>query len=281
MPTAPTTLDGFRAQLQDLMPTLPKRMKQCAEYLGANPERIAVSTVAELAAGAEVQPSALMRFCQLMGFSGFSDMQKMFREVYSPALPDYGTRLSNLRDRGAGSPSALLAEFVDAGRMSLENLTHTVDSRVLDQSVEALASAQMIHVVGLRRAFPVASYLSYAFEKMGIAAMLHDGTGKLDHSHAVRARRCGDRHHLCPLQHRNRRHGPGRRRPWPARGGHHRHRDEPGAIARHSALVGVRGRLLVLSARSRPPCPLRSPLRWLLARGARVKIEFKACILPF
>jgi DNA-binding MurR/RpiR family transcriptional regulator len=186
MPTAPTSLDAFRAQLQDLMPTLPKRMKQCAEYLRANPERIAVSTVAELATGAGVQPSALMRFCQLMGFSGFSDMQKMFREVYSPALPDYGTRLSNLRNRGAGSPSALLAEFVDAGRMSLENLTHTVDSRVLDQSVEALAGAQVIHIVGLRRAFPVASYLSYAFEKMGIAAMLHDGTGKLDHSHAIR-----------------------------------------------------------------------------------------------
>ena len=37
-----------------------------------NPDRVAVSTVAELAAAADVQPSALMRFCQELGFSGFS-----------------------------------------------------------------------------------------------------------------------------------------------------------------------------------------------------------------
>jgi DNA-binding MurR/RpiR family transcriptional regulator len=52
--------------------------------------------------------------------------------------------------------------------------------------VTHLGRADMIHVVGFRRAFPVASYLAYALEKMDIAAMLHDGTGKLDHAHAVR-----------------------------------------------------------------------------------------------
>lgn len=183
---APQTVDGFHKRLQDISSDLPKRMRECASYLAENTDRIAVSTVAELASGAGVQPSAMMRFCQVMGFKGFSEMQKLFRTAYAPGLPDYETRLANLRDRGAGSPSALLAEFVDAGRMSLENLVNSVDSRVLDEAVEALSHAGMIHVVGLRRAFPVASYLIYALEKMQIPAMLHGGTGKLDHSHALR-----------------------------------------------------------------------------------------------
>ncbi len=182
----PQNIEEFNDRLKTVSTGLPKRLRQCAEYLAENVDRIAVSTVAELAAAADVQPSAMMRFCQIMGFSGFSEMQRLFRSIYSSALPDYSVRLANLRDRGADSPSALLAEFVDAGRMSLERLATAVDARLLDQAVASLASAQMIHLVGLRRSFPVAAYLSYAFEKMQVPAMLHDMTGRMDYRQALR-----------------------------------------------------------------------------------------------
>ncbi|MCZ8334874.1 MAG: MurR/RpiR family transcriptional regulator [Rhodobacteraceae bacterium] len=185
--TAPASIDEFRLRLAEVTDTLPKRLRQCAEHIAANTDRIAVSTVAELAAGADVPPSALMRFCQILGFSGFSEMQRLFREAYSPGWPDYATRLKNLKEGGAGSPAALLAEFVEAGRLSLEQLAKTVDEAALAQAVAQLAQAGTLHVVGLRRAYPVASYLTYVFEKMQVPAMLHDGAGKLDHRHAMRA----------------------------------------------------------------------------------------------
>jgi DNA-binding MurR/RpiR family transcriptional regulator len=183
---APRTAEEFRARLADLLEDLPRRMRQFADYIALNTDRIAVSTVADLAAGADVPPSAVMRFCQLLGFSGFSQMQRMFRGAYSPGWPDYATRLSNLQQSGAGSPSALLGEFIEAGRLSLEGLTNSVDEAALAQAVEVLAKAETIHVMGLRRAFPVACYLAYAFEKMAVPAMLHDGVGKLDHRFALR-----------------------------------------------------------------------------------------------
>lgn len=68
----PATADEVREQTLKVMATLPKRLRQCADYMLTHPEKIAVSTVAELDAGAGVQPSALMRFCQVVGFSGFS-----------------------------------------------------------------------------------------------------------------------------------------------------------------------------------------------------------------
>lgn len=183
---APDTIDAFEARLVEVTPSLPKRLRQCADYIAANTDRIAVSTVAELAAGAGVPPSALMRFCQIIGFSGFSEMQRLFRDNYAQGRPDYATRLRNLREMGGGSASALLAEFVEAGRQSLEALAREVDEAALDIAIGHLAKAGLIHVAGFRRAYPVASYLAYAFEKMDIPAMLHDGTGKLDHSHALR-----------------------------------------------------------------------------------------------
>ena len=183
---APASIDDFRSRLADLIDQLPRRLRQCADHIAANEDRIAVSTVADLAAGADVPPSALIRFCQILGFSGFSEMQRLFRGAYVPGWPDYATRLADLKLGGAGSPTALLAEFIEAGRLSLESLAASVDDAVLGRAVAELAVADTIHIVGLRRAFPVASYLAYVFEKMLVPAMLHDGIGRLDHRFALR-----------------------------------------------------------------------------------------------
>ena len=183
---APATIEEFRERLAAISQGLPRRLRQCADHIAANIDRIAVSTVAELAAGADVPPSALMRFCQILGYSGFSEMQKLFRDAYLPGFPDYSTRLQNLKQGGAGTPSALLGEFIEAGRLSLEALAKSADEAALAQAVTLLSAADTIHVIGLRRAFPVAAYLAYVFDKMAVPAMLHDGTGKLDHRHALR-----------------------------------------------------------------------------------------------
>lgn len=185
-PAAPETLEALFRMIAERSETMPKRLRQCAEYIAQYPDRVAVSTVAELAIAAEVQPSAMMRFCQELGFRGFSQMQRLFREEYARNWPDYATRLQNLRTLGQQSPGAMLAEFVEAGRASLEKLMTSVEPEMLDRAVEVLSAAPMIHLVGYRRAFPVASYLSYALEKMSIPCFLHTGVGKLNSSHALR-----------------------------------------------------------------------------------------------
>ncbi|TKT82548.1 MurR/RpiR family transcriptional regulator [Aquamicrobium sp. LC103] len=183
--SAPASVEEFMDRMVEQSDELPKRLRQCVDYVAANQDRIAFSTVAEMAEGAGVPPSAFMRFCQVFGFSGFSQMQRLFRESYAQR-PDYATRLKKLRESGAGSPSALLAEFVEAGCLSLENLAKTIDPRTLDAATKTLAEANMVHIVGLRRAFSVASYFAYAFEKMNVPALLHDNVGRLGRHHAIR-----------------------------------------------------------------------------------------------
>lgn len=182
---APRDLNQFNQKLLEISEGLPKRLRQCADYVGRNTDIIAISTVADLSKGAGVQPSAFMRFCSLMGFSGYSEMQRLFRETHTQRWPDYSTRLKNLRANDGESPLALLADFADAGRISLENLTRTIDEDTLEHAVAELAEAPMIHIVGLSRAFPVATYLAYAFEKMDVPAMLHGKLGNLQCRHAI------------------------------------------------------------------------------------------------
>ena len=181
----PGSVDELRARITEIGATLPKRLQQAAEYVLNNPEKIAVSTVAELSDQAGVAPSAFMRFCQTLGFSGFSSMQKLYRDAYAQSWPDYATRLERLRERGGG-PAQLLGHFIEAGHKSLASLSETVDLSALDRAVDLLVKAATIHVVGLRRSYPAASYLAYVFEKMEIPVMLHNGVGGVAHRHAIR-----------------------------------------------------------------------------------------------
>ncbi len=181
----PATADEVRARVLAVLPSLPRRLAQCADHLLKHPERIAVSTVAALAAGAGVRPSALMRFCQVIGFSGYSEMQRLFRHDYAERWPDYATRLERMHTRGGGT-APLLLDFVGAGHKSLHLLAETLDYSAFERAVALLGAARTVHLVGLRRSFPVASYLSYVFEKMQIPVVLHAAPGGLEAASAVR-----------------------------------------------------------------------------------------------
>lgn len=175
--TPPASVEAFRDRLASLSGQLPRRLQQCADYLADHADKIALSTVAQIAKGADVPPSAVMRFCQVLGFSGFAELQRLFRSALPAGLPDYATRLANLKAGPRGAPAALVAEFVDAGRQSLEALAQDLDETTLEQAVSCLSAAHTIHLAGLRRSFPVVAYLAYVFEKLEIPAHLHAGTG--------------------------------------------------------------------------------------------------------
>lgn len=186
VPLPPDTVDAFRDRLAQLAGKLPRRLQQCADHLANHSDRIALSTVAQIADGAGVPPSAVMRFCQVLGFSGFAEMQRLFREALPTGLPDYATRLANLKSGPKDAPAALVGEFVEAGRLSLEALAQGLNETLLDQAVACLSHAGTIHLAGLRRSFPVVAYLAYVFEKLEIPALLHDRTGGLDQRAALR-----------------------------------------------------------------------------------------------
>ena len=179
-PLPPKDFEGLQDRLAEIQAGLPKRLRQCADYVLREPDRVAFATVAEAATTAQVKPSAMIRFSKLLGFSGFTEMQRVFQARLSGSWPDYSTRLDTLRASGDDTPGRLLADFVDVSHASLDRLPVTLTEEGLRAAVSALAGAGCIHVIGLRRAFSVATYLAYALEKVGRPVVLHDRIGELD-----------------------------------------------------------------------------------------------------
>ena len=63
--------------------SLPRQLKRIASYMSQQSDRIMVDRISDIARECEVHPSAIVRFSQRFGFSGFSEMQALFREAYT------------------------------------------------------------------------------------------------------------------------------------------------------------------------------------------------------
>jgi len=118
----------------------------------------------------------LIRLAQALGFSGFSDMQKVLVAALAAASPSYGERVHHLRAAGSGTGAmGLLKQATALSEMSLQNLMETVDAVALDRAAAILAKAPLVHVVGQRRSHPVAGYIAYGLTRSGKAARLMAG----------------------------------------------------------------------------------------------------------
>ncbi|WP_374368424.1 MurR/RpiR family transcriptional regulator [Dongia sp.] len=186
-PALPQDFDALRALTLARQSELPKRLAQVAEYALTHPDEIAFGTTTEIAAKAEVQPSTLVRFAKTLGYAGFSDLQEVFRSRLKDRWPNYQERLAALRqahDPRSGS-GALLDGFVGAAAASLQRLHKTTDPQAIDQAAEILARAETIYLLGQRRAFPIATYLAYAFAKLHIRTVLISNLASLGSEEAA------------------------------------------------------------------------------------------------
>ena len=175
---APRDYTGLRARIIARRDELPKRLAQVASFAVEHPDEIAFGTAASIAAKADVQPSTLIRFSQALGYGGFSELQAVFRQHLRERIPDYETRLRALSGTGSASKLALLFNsFCDAAERSVAALRTNLDAGLLDAAVDVLANARTIYLIGLRRSFPVVSYMAYAFGKLGVRHVLIDSVG--------------------------------------------------------------------------------------------------------
>jgi DNA-binding MurR/RpiR family transcriptional regulator len=148
---------------------------------------MAMETTAVIAERAEVQPSALIRFAKAFGYSGFSDMQRIFQAHVTDRSASYKERFRKAAEREAisgDSPGGMLREFCEANRNALEHLQDETDPQALERAVALLARAEYIYVMGQRRSFPVASYIYYNLTHLDCRAQLITGMGGMLLEHA-------------------------------------------------------------------------------------------------
>ncbi|MBC7918600.1 MAG: MurR/RpiR family transcriptional regulator [Rhodoferax sp.] len=175
-----TTYEELKDQIGRTYPDMSKQLQRIARFALEQPNELALGTVAALAEATEVQPSAMIRFANALGYRGFSEMQQVFRGHLVERSDSYRERIDKIRRKqtsGARAPAGVLHELIGASVKELSQLEEHILQSDLKSAVKRIAAAPRIHVLAQRRAFPVAGYLAYALSQLELRTHLLDGTG--------------------------------------------------------------------------------------------------------
>ncbi|MBB5214627.1 MurR/RpiR family transcriptional regulator [Parapusillimonas granuli] len=184
-------LETVAEQFQDLS----KQLQRIAVYLECHQSDVAFQRVQDVATACSVHPSAVVRFAQRFGFSGYSELQAVFRDslrVDDASSATYAERIRREAAKGRPDSSAALAHsFIQASKAGLDSLSADFDAQAFEQAVDLLAATRDIYVVGMGRSLSVASYLAYALQNLDKRAHFVSGVGG-DPARVVRAMEAGD-----------------------------------------------------------------------------------------
>lgn len=158
-------LTKFLAEVRGSYDTLPRKLRKLAAFSFEHPDNMALDSITELARRSDSHPSTLVRYAQHFGFSGFSELQELYREHIRKNPVSYGLRPGN--SDHAGTTDMLNAIGQSAIRSTM-NLKETVGDKTLTEAIELIAKARNIWLVGAGRTMAVQSYFSYLFTGLGM-----------------------------------------------------------------------------------------------------------------
>lgn len=168
----PPTFHEVRQRIVARYPELTPQLQTIAQFALSNLDRMAVDTVAELAARLDVPGSSIVRFAQAMGYSGYLEMKKGFSahlifraQELEPASPD------------GDEPLGWVAQGAADARRSLRSLEQDFDPAEFQRGVDLLCNAASVFVVAQHRSFASALLFTWQMIENGKRCTLMDNVG--------------------------------------------------------------------------------------------------------
>ncbi|MEG0225559.1 MAG: MurR/RpiR family transcriptional regulator [Comamonas sp.] len=187
---------AFLAVVQAQFDSLSRQLKAIARHVEMHRDRLVLDGVQATAEACGVQPSAVVRFAKHFGFSGYSELQALFRaDAERQLAPNrgYQERIRGLIVPGAQTLAVgqLAREVIERSVDSLQALQRQLPDDRFEAGVDLMVQAPAIWLAASRRAFPVGAYLAYALQHTGKAVHWLNGLGAMQQLE-LRALRPGD-----------------------------------------------------------------------------------------
>lgn len=135
-----------------------KGQKRIADYILENYEKAAFMTANKLGVNVDVSESTVVRFAVELGYEGYPSMQKALQEMVRNKLTAI-QRIEVSNDRLADQDVLSMVMHADAEsiRLTMDGL----DRDTFDRSVDAIANARKVFIVGIRAASAISEFLGF------------------------------------------------------------------------------------------------------------------------
>jgi DNA-binding MurR/RpiR family transcriptional regulator len=151
---APQSIESRIAECYDELSEIDQRL---ADVILSAPGQLAMQTATELATTAQVSKATATRFFQKLGYASYDDARAIARAAQVGGSPLY------LQDRGRKNARTKLDDVIQEHlQHEVENLANTyrsLDTRVLNEVVDAVAHARRVVIIGYRHSHTVATMI--------------------------------------------------------------------------------------------------------------------------
>jgi len=173
-------IDELRRQYDRLT----QSQKRIAEYIVDHPDRVAFSTVDQMAGQLGVNPSTIVRFTYRLGLKGFPDLQERTRQLVRGQL----SAASEIVNENSVLVHLEGTTFGTSLGQDLQNLRRTIAALKVEDLQRAsamIAAARQVFVVGSFNAYSVAYYLGLALDRIRGNTTVWSGDMKLQASQSL------------------------------------------------------------------------------------------------
>ena len=135
-----------------------------ADYVVASPFRMIRTSTEEIARASGTSQASIIRFCQKLGYTGFKELKIVLAQ-----------EVGNLPPKAVSSAELPPESDFVAGvlRQSIEGLQRsviTLDRKMLDAAIHAIAKARIVDIYGAGESYVVAKDLQIKLRRLGIIA---------------------------------------------------------------------------------------------------------------
>lgn len=167
--TAPQTEDALFLAMAAGFEGLSKQLKVIGQYVEQHRAQLGIQSIQQVAQNCQVQPSAIVRFAKHFGFSGYSELQRLFRASLARQISpgrDYQSRIRGAIELGElNIQSTDIAHALMNGSIAaMQALQTTLSEPTFEAAVNLLFEADTVWLAATRRSFAVSTYLAYALQ---------------------------------------------------------------------------------------------------------------------
>jgi len=139
--------------IQDLTSKLPEftpELRKAAKHILENRTSISVSSIRKVAHGADVKPNTLVRMARAIGFSGYEDFRKPFRDEVINGRESFPDRARWLQTLSKGGKLArLYADMASASIENIEGLFSGTSDAAIKAAAHEIIKARQTYVLGV------------------------------------------------------------------------------------------------------------------------------------
>jgi DNA-binding MurR/RpiR family transcriptional regulator len=145
---------------------LTQSQKRIAEFIVEHPQTVAFSTVDQMAAKLDVNPSTVVRFTYRLGLNGFPDLQERMRELVRGQLSRTGNPIAERQGNGAHLDGTSFGASFSQDWQNFHRTIEGVNPDVFGRAVNLIARARRVYVTAGFSTFPVANYFGLILDRL-------------------------------------------------------------------------------------------------------------------